>query len=105
MPAASTLSSILTAIRWGPGAKRLFSAVGAYDPGRPLPQAARGNVFYAEWLDEQTTVAGQRERGVTTVLLSNGGELELLSRLAGGDERARSKCCWAAPRLGGSMNR
>jgi hypothetical protein len=72
---------------FGPGAKQLFSAVGAYDPDRPLPQAARGNVFYAAWLDEQTTVAGQREGGVTKALLSNGGELEMLSELAGGDEQ------------------
>jgi hypothetical protein len=71
---------------FGQGAKRLFSGVGAYDPHRPLPQAARGNVFYAEWLDEETTVAGQREGGVTRALLSNGGELELLSQLACGDQ-------------------
>jgi hypothetical protein len=50
------------------------------------PRAATS--FYAEWLDEQTTVAGQREGGITRALLSNGGELELLSQLAGGDEPA-----------------
>jgi predicted TIM-barrel fold metal-dependent hydrolase len=86
MPAASTPVVDTHRHPFGPGAKQLFSSVGAYHPDRPLPQAARGNVFYAEWLDEQTTVAGQRDGGVTRALLSNGGELELLSQLAGGDE-------------------
>ena len=70
---------------FGDGSKRLFAAVGAYDPEAPLPQAARGNVFYAEWLDEATTVAGGREGGITTAILSNGGELELMAQLNRGD--------------------
>ena len=73
---------------FGAGSKRLMGSVGAYDPAAPLPQAARGNVFYAEWLEEETSVAGQRAGGVTRALLSNGGELELMAQLAGGDARA-----------------
>jgi len=72
---------------FGAGSKQLFSSVGAYDPQKLLRQAARGTVFYAEWLDGQTTVAEQREGGVTRALLGDGGELELLSQLAGGDEQ------------------
>jgi predicted TIM-barrel fold metal-dependent hydrolase len=72
---------------FGEGSKRLMASVGAYDPAQPLPQAARGNVFYAEWLDEETTVTGQREGGIATAILSNGGELELMTQLAGGDEK------------------
>jgi predicted TIM-barrel fold metal-dependent hydrolase len=70
---------------FGKREQEIMASVGAYDPSRPLPQAARGNVWYAEWLDEDTTVAGQREGGVTRSLLSNGGELEFFAELGGGD--------------------
>jgi predicted TIM-barrel fold metal-dependent hydrolase len=70
---------------FGDGSKRLARA-GGYDPARPLPQAVGGNVLYAEWLDEQTTVAGQRAGGVSRAILSNGGEVEMMTQLAGGDQ-------------------
>ncbi len=72
----------------GEAPQRILRRVGAYRPDAPLPQAARGNVFYPEWLDEATTVAGQREGGVTTAVLSNGGEVEFWAQLSGGDVHA-----------------
>jgi aminocarboxymuconate-semialdehyde decarboxylase len=76
---------------FGQGEKDIATSVGAYDPSRPLPQATRGNVLYAEWLDEDTTVAGQREGGVTRSILSNGGELEFFAQLGGRDSLAMAR--------------
>ena len=74
---------------FGKREQEIMASVGAYDPSRPLPQAARGNVRYAEWLDEDTTVAGQREGGVTRSLLSNGGEREFSLRARPARRRGR----------------
>jgi predicted TIM-barrel fold metal-dependent hydrolase len=76
---------------FGKGEQDIAVSVGAYDPAKPLPQATAGQVLYAEWLDEETTVAGQRDGGVTRAILSNGGELEFFSQLSGGDARATAQ--------------
>jgi hypothetical protein len=70
---------------FGTGEQEIMASLGAYDPSKPLPQAARGNVWYAEWMDEDTTVTGQREGGVTRSILSNGGELEFFAQAGGRD--------------------
>ncbi len=71
----------------GTGPQRILARIGAFDPNAPLPQASRGNVFYAEWLDEATTVPGGQEGGITKAVLSNGGEVEFWAQLSGGDVR------------------
>jgi predicted TIM-barrel fold metal-dependent hydrolase len=54
---------------------------GLYDPKKPLPQVAAGDVFvYRELVDLEYAMPKQREGGVTLSVASNGGEVEWLGR-------------------------
>jgi len=65
----------------GPATSARMAEVGIYDPGRPLPQATDIDLFlHEDFVDQEVSVQRQRAGGVTTAVVSSGGQVEFQAR-------------------------
>lgn len=60
---------------------RLMREAGAYDTTKPLPQVDNDAdlFFYRDWADNDYAMDVQRESGVSTAIISRGGQLEMFA--------------------------